>query len=123
MTYYGLSLNVSNLVGSVRVNFLVSTAVELAGYCAAWYLLDKVGRMRCHCSVMLLAGTACLSTIVPLLVAGPGQSQRERGRERERERERERDRQTDRQTDRQADKQTDRQTETFIKECDGSISF
>ena len=44
MTYYGLSLNVSNLAGSVRVNFLLSNTVELLGYSASWFLLDRLGR-------------------------------------------------------------------------------
>ena len=72
MTYYGLSLNVSNLAGSVRVNFLLSSSVELLGYSAAWLLLDRLGRKRLHCGAMLLAGAACLATIFTVLYLDKG---------------------------------------------------
>ncbi|XP_076466620.1 organic cation transporter protein-like [Babylonia areolata] len=71
MAYYGLTLNVANLGGSLRVNFLMSMAVELAGYFLAWSLLDRLGRKRTHCLTMMLAGLACLATIFPFLYLGP----------------------------------------------------
>nr|KAG5711190.1 hypothetical protein BaRGS_004834 [Batillaria attramentaria] len=70
MAYYGLSLNVSNLVGNVRVNFMLSNTVELVGYVAAWILLDRVGRKRLHCGFMLLAGSAMLATIPTVIFGG-----------------------------------------------------
>lgn len=72
MTYYGLSLNVGNLGGSLRVNFLLSCTVELAGYLAAWLLLERVGRKRSHCCFMLVAGLACLATILTVSLGGKG---------------------------------------------------
>ncbi|KAK7503320.1 hypothetical protein BaRGS_00005585 [Batillaria attramentaria] len=63
MTYYGLSLNVDNLVGNVRVNFMLSNTVELVGYVIAWVLLDRVGRKRLHFGLMLVCGVALLATI------------------------------------------------------------
>ncbi|XP_076444776.1 organic cation transporter protein-like [Babylonia areolata] len=63
MTYYGLSLNVSNLSGGVRVNFVASVVVELLGYLVAVCLLDVVGRKHLHSASMLSAGVACLLTI------------------------------------------------------------
>ena len=74
MTYFGLSLNVSNLAGSVRVNFLLSNAVELLGYFAAWLLLDRLGRKRLHCGAMLLAGTACLASIFTVIYLDKGEA-------------------------------------------------
>ena len=73
-TYYGLSLNVSNLSGSVRVNFLLSSLVEVFGYTLSWVLLDRLGRKKYHCGVMILAGTSCLATIVPVLVGNIGET-------------------------------------------------
>ncbi|KAL8573563.1 hypothetical protein ACOMHN_047833 [Nucella lapillus] len=68
MAYYGLTLNVANLGGSVRMNFVLSACVELVGYTAAWILLDRLGRKKTHCTAMLLAGLSCLATILPGLV-------------------------------------------------------
>ncbi|KAK7503321.1 hypothetical protein BaRGS_00005586, partial [Batillaria attramentaria] len=63
MTYYGLSLNVDNLVGNVRVNFMLSNTVDLVGCVIAWVLLDRVGRKRLHFGLMLVCGVALLATI------------------------------------------------------------
>ncbi|XP_076469494.1 organic cation transporter protein-like isoform X2 [Babylonia areolata] len=70
MTYYGLSLNVGNLGGSLRINFFVSTTVELIAYVLGWVLLDRLGRKRSHCCFMLTAGLACLSTILTVSFGG-----------------------------------------------------
>ncbi|XP_070183864.1 organic cation transporter protein-like [Littorina saxatilis] len=70
MTYYGLSLNVGNLGGSLRLNFLVSCVMELAGYLLAWFLLERLGRNRSHCCFMLVAGLACLATIFTVAFGG-----------------------------------------------------
>nr|KAG5711193.1 hypothetical protein BaRGS_004837 [Batillaria attramentaria] len=70
MTYYGLSLNVANLSGSIRVNFLLSSLVELTGYCGAWILLDRLGRKRLHCACMTLAGVAQMATILTVTLGG-----------------------------------------------------
>ncbi|KAL8581706.1 hypothetical protein ACOMHN_043124 [Nucella lapillus] len=67
MTYYGLSLNVSNLSGGVRVNFVASCVVELLGYGAAVCFLDILGRKRLHTISMVSAGLACLLTIVTVM--------------------------------------------------------
>ncbi|XP_076469523.1 organic cation transporter protein-like isoform X2 [Babylonia areolata] len=70
MTYYGISLNVGNLGGSLRVNFFVSSTVELIGYVLGWVLLDRLGRKRSHCCFMLTAGLACLATILTVSFGG-----------------------------------------------------
>ena len=72
MTYYGLSLNVANLSGGMRINFTVSCVVELIGYGAAVFLLDQFGRKLLHAGSMLLAGLACLLTIFTVMFAGNG---------------------------------------------------
>ncbi|XP_076439513.1 organic cation transporter protein-like [Babylonia areolata] len=70
MTYYGISLNVGNLGGSLRINFFVSTTVEMIGYVLGWVLLDRLGRKRSHCCFMLTAGLACLATILTVSFGG-----------------------------------------------------
>ena len=72
MTYYGLSLNVSNLSGGVRINFLASCVGELIGYGSAVFLLDRFGRKRLHTTSMLTAGLACLLTIFTVMFLADG---------------------------------------------------
>ncbi|XP_076439510.1 organic cation transporter protein-like [Babylonia areolata] len=70
MTFYGISLNVGNLGGSLRINFFVSCTVELIGYVLGWVLLERLGRKRSHCCFMLTAGLACLATILTVSFGG-----------------------------------------------------
>ncbi|KAL8581704.1 hypothetical protein ACOMHN_043122 [Nucella lapillus] len=69
-TYHGLSLNVANLTGNIRTNFLLSGLVELVGYGIAWLVMDRLGRKPTHCAAMLLSGTSCLATIFSVLYGG-----------------------------------------------------
>lgn len=73
MVYYGLSLNVSNLTGGLRLNFLLSCVVELVGYIVALFLMDYLGRKKLHSASMLTAGISCLLTIFTILFAGQGE--------------------------------------------------
>ena len=70
ITYYGLSLNVDNLGGSLRLNFLISCTMELVGYVTSWLLLERLGRKRSHCCFMIMAGLACLATILTVSLGG-----------------------------------------------------
>ncbi|XP_048258453.1 organic cation transporter protein-like [Haliotis rufescens] len=70
LTYYGLTLNVTNLSGNVITNFVLSALVEVAGYLLTLFLLDRVGRKWLHCGFFLGGGLACLATIFPVLYAG-----------------------------------------------------
>jgi OCT family organic cation transporter-like MFS transporter 4/5 len=69
MVYYGLTINVWSLGGSVYVNYAISITVELSGYLACFVLRDRVGRRTLHASVMILGGVACLCTIFTVLYA------------------------------------------------------
>ncbi|KAL8581700.1 hypothetical protein ACOMHN_043118 [Nucella lapillus] len=69
-TFYGLSLNVANLTGNIRTNFLLSGLVELVGYSIAWLLLDRLGWKSTHCAAMLLSGTSCLASIFSVMYGG-----------------------------------------------------
>ena len=44
MVYYGLSLNVGNIGGSVYLNNFLSSLAELVGYFVALAGLDRLGR-------------------------------------------------------------------------------
>lgn len=73
MVYYALSLNVGNLGnGSVHVNFLLSSLVEVPAYALDLFLLDRIGRRRLHCLVMLIAGLGCGATLLPVFLLSQG---------------------------------------------------
>jgi len=63
MVYYGLSLNVGNLVGDVYVNFALGSLVEALAYLLCLLTLDKLGRKKLHAGCLILGGVACLCTI------------------------------------------------------------
>ncbi|KAK7105610.1 hypothetical protein V1264_016969 [Littorina saxatilis] len=57
MVYYGLSLNVGSLGGSIYLNNFLSSLAELIGYCVALAGLGRLGRKWMHCGSMILGGT------------------------------------------------------------------
>ena len=74
MVYYGLTLNITNLSGNIYSNFAVNIAFEVLAYIAPYLLLDRVGRKPVYCASILLAGAACVMSVLPVLLAAPGQS-------------------------------------------------
>ncbi|XP_078661285.1 organic cation transporter protein-like isoform X2 [Branchiostoma floridae x Branchiostoma belcheri] len=60
MVYYGLSLNTGSLAGNIYLNFFISGAVEIPAYYLSWWLLDIIGRIKCHTGFMILSGVACI---------------------------------------------------------------
>jgi len=71
MVYYGLSLNVGGLSGNIHLNFFLSALVELASYVFCLLTLDIAGRKALQCGAMLVAGVACVATMIPVIVEGP----------------------------------------------------
>ncbi|XP_055954670.1 organic cation transporter protein-like [Patella vulgata] len=67
VTYFGLTLNVANLSGDVYLNFTIGNIAETIAYVLCIILLDRLGRKVLHCSVMLIGGLACLSTMFPVI--------------------------------------------------------
>ena len=65
-TYYGISLNTSNISGNPYVNCLIAGAVELpAFFCISW-LFDKYGRVRSYVVAMWVAGISLIAcSLVP----------------------------------------------------------
>lgn len=64
--YYGLTLHIGKLGGSLYINFTLSSLVELLGYLLC-LVMDRTGRKPLHLSVMFLSGVACLSSAFPVL--------------------------------------------------------
>ncbi|XP_025152602.1 organic cation transporter protein isoform X2 [Harpegnathos saltator] len=58
IVYYGLSLNMGNLVGNPFVMLFLSGLVELPAYILVVFTMDRLGR-RCLVSALLLTGGAC----------------------------------------------------------------
>ncbi|XP_076664276.1 organic cation transporter protein [Andrena cerasifolii] len=58
IVYYGLSLNVGNLVGNPFLMLFLSGLVELPSYILMCFILDRAGR-RCVVSTFMLIGGAC----------------------------------------------------------------
>lgn len=58
IVYYGLSLNMGNLVGNPFVMLFLSGLVELPAYILVVFTMDRAGR-RCLVSTLLLIGGAC----------------------------------------------------------------
>ena len=63
MGYYGLSLNSGSLKGSIYLNFMLSGLVEFVSYTAC-FSIQKLGRKGPHTFGMVIAGLACLATIL-----------------------------------------------------------
>ncbi|KAJ8383089.1 hypothetical protein SKAU_G00038670 [Synaphobranchus kaupii] len=59
-SYFGLSLNTSNMSGDAYLNCLLSAVVELVAYTGAWLLLKVTSRRAIISSTLLISGTVLL---------------------------------------------------------------
>ncbi|PIK54706.1 putative organic cation transporter protein-like [Apostichopus japonicus] len=65
MVYYGLSLSTSDLGGNIYISFFISGAVEVPAYLLCIPAIESpLGRRYSTSAFQLLAGVACLITIV-----------------------------------------------------------
>lgn len=71
MVYYGLSLNVGSLGGSIYLNNFLSGLVEMPSYAFAQVAVETVGRKRTLIFLLAIAGVGCL---VSGLVTGAAQT-------------------------------------------------
>mmetsp|Transcript_31576 Transcript_31576/g.79276 ORF Transcript_31576/g.79276 Transcript_31576/m.79276 type:complete len:399 (-) Transcript_31576:107-1303(-) len=60
MVYYGLSLNVGSLGGSIYLNSFLSGLVEMPSYAFAQFSVEFFGRKRTLIFLNAMAGTGCL---------------------------------------------------------------
>ncbi|XP_012941248.1 organic cation transporter protein [Aplysia californica] len=71
--YYGLSLNLENLSGSLYLNFLISLSVEVAGFAFCYVLLDRAGRKALMIGCMFVGSLACLCVTFPVVFGNADQ--------------------------------------------------
>ncbi|VIO97102.1 Uncharacterized protein BM_BM11809 [Brugia malayi] len=64
VVYNCLTFNISNLPVNDFLSFIINGAVELPAYFLIWPLLDAIGRRWSLAAPMILAGLACISTIL-----------------------------------------------------------
>lgn len=60
IVYYGLSLNMGNLVGNPYLMLFLSGLVELPSYILMCFLMDRTGRRCVICTFMLIGGVCCI---------------------------------------------------------------
>lgn len=72
LTYYGISLALNGLKGSIYVVFLVTSVAELFSYLTSGWLIEKLGRHNTMAAGMLLCGLSCV--VCAFIPAGIGQS-------------------------------------------------
>ena len=62
LLYYGLSLNLGHLGGSIYVTFAISAGVELIAYTVAVPVVSYAGRKKFYCLCMLVGGASLLAS-------------------------------------------------------------
>ncbi|OWF42777.1 organic cation transporter protein-like [Mizuhopecten yessoensis] len=72
MTYYGVFLHAENLGGNFYLAIFLLSVIELPVLFLNLYLLNRFGRRRVHCFMMLMGGLACICTIFPVTFGGDG---------------------------------------------------
>lgn len=60
IVYYGLSLNMGNLVGNPFVMMFLNGLVEMPAYLLVIFIMDRVGRRCLISTLMLLGGVCCI---------------------------------------------------------------
>ncbi|XP_071115263.1 organic cation transporter protein-like [Haliotis cracherodii] len=71
MGFYGLSMNVTNLSGSIYLNFFLFVIAEAAAYIFCFFLMDRIGRKLFLSISLSLTGVACILPLIPVLVSDP----------------------------------------------------
>jgi len=61
MTYYGISMALNGLKGSIYVTFMVAAAAEIPSNILAAWMIERVGRHNTMAAGMLLGGLSCLA--------------------------------------------------------------
>ncbi|XP_048239779.1 organic cation transporter protein-like [Haliotis rufescens] len=69
MSFYGLSMNVTNLSGNIYLNFLLFVIAEAVAYISCFFLMDRIGRKLLLSMSLLVTGAACILPLVPVLVS------------------------------------------------------
>ena len=64
MVYYGLSLNATNLAGNPFLNFILVSLVEVPGYSASYFTMEKFGRRKSTALSLFLGSFCCLISAI-----------------------------------------------------------
>ncbi|XP_012938823.1 organic cation transporter protein [Aplysia californica] len=72
LVYYALVFNVSNMGGSIYVNFAFTNGADLLGLIVVFVVVDRLGRKASYEAFLLLSAVACLATVIPFYFAEPG---------------------------------------------------
>ncbi|XP_012946344.1 organic cation transporter protein [Aplysia californica] len=70
MTYYGLTLNVSNMGGNIFLNFFLTVIVDFVASTTTGLLAEKFSRKRFHITVLTIGGCACAASFIPVITGG-----------------------------------------------------
>ncbi|XP_071115379.1 organic cation transporter protein-like [Haliotis cracherodii] len=69
MGFYGLSMNVTTLSGSIYLNFFLFILLEVLAYISCFFLMDRIGRKLLLCMSLSLTGAACILPLIPVLLS------------------------------------------------------
>ncbi|KAJ8723073.1 hypothetical protein PYW08_002985 [Mythimna loreyi] len=59
--YYGLSINSVSLAGNSYVNYILTSLVEIPGYCLSVLTLDRFGRKSCSMTALIICGLSLVA--------------------------------------------------------------
>ncbi|KAJ8723074.1 hypothetical protein PYW08_002986 [Mythimna loreyi] len=59
--YYGLSINSVSLAGSSYVNYILTSLVEIPGYCLSGLTLNRFGRKSCTMTAFIICGLSLVA--------------------------------------------------------------
>lgn len=67
LSYYGISLNIGHLSGSLYLNYTLSSAVETAANICVLVLIFRWGRKPLYCGSMIIGAVGFLTSSLPIL--------------------------------------------------------
>jgi OCT family organic cation transporter-like MFS transporter 4/5 len=72
LMYFGVTMNARNIGGNFYLNFFLNAIVEFP---ALWFVImtmDRIGRKKLQCLVMVFGGVATMCTIFTVIFGGDG---------------------------------------------------
>ena len=72
LVYYGVTLSVGSLPGSIYVNFMFNGFSDALAVILTMLALPRFGRKRSFCVAMMIGGVAYLCSVIPQLLGQKG---------------------------------------------------
>lgn len=72
LMYFGVTMHAGNIGGNFYFNFFLNGIVEFPAILFVILTMDRIGRKRLQCIVMVFGGIATLLTIFSILFGGDG---------------------------------------------------